>query len=229
MLNHSVWERFGTRGVFRTQGALAAFLKGGEPNDALPSMDDFRQDGDYAVNPHNLPLDAEYLETMLLVRIAAAWGRDALVRTSLACAHVQKAAEQHKRSEHSERKGNALSAATAFACDPSVQTRERAEFAAKSCRETYAPFECEPDSVRAVAVWRDLGAYWFAAETAAADYSLYEWDKVVDAKHREAASSPTWGARNSTWPQRAAEAAAAWSSFIAVRRAIVNELVDWAK
>jgi hypothetical protein len=69
-------------------------------------------------------------------------------------------------------------------------------------------------------MWLFLGAAWFAAETAAQDFSLTEWDGPGPA-----GASSSWGTRNVVWPQRAAEAASELSSYGAVRDRIREELV----
>ena len=107
--------------------------------------------------------------------------------------------------------------------DSSTPTgHERVKAVATRFAMLYAPYEGDPDSREARAVWQDLGAIWCAVETAAQDFDLESYDGLGP---REA--STTWCRRNTVWPIRAAEAAAAFSRHQEVRAVIRATLLDW--
>jgi hypothetical protein len=225
-----VWECFGVNGVFAELRSLAAYLGDASSREALagagieiPTLDDFRCDDAYNMNLHGLDLPESHLETMLLVRTLAAWGAEPLVRAALACARLQAESGPILPSTFQATRSKALTAAARFVEDPSRQRRFEAERAAQACRDVYARFEDASDSAEATAVWLQLGAAWFAAESAAADYDLQGSESAGPP-----ASSSTWGTRNSVWPQRAAEAAAEQCSHETVREAIAKSLIEWA-
>ncbi len=186
-------------------------------------LEEIAQEPEFALNPHRLKLPEEYLRTKLLVRSLALWGWEPLARAAVACAGLQLARQPRCAAPLLGLRDGAAAAADAFLASPDADHRERAERAARGCRLAFKPFENDSDSSAAARVWYQLGAPWFAAETAAADTSLTPWDGPGPA-----AASPTWGNRNSVWPVRAAEAAAHWSSDREVRERIREALLAWA-
>ena len=243
-----VWACYGAAGVFDDLRALAACLGDGSARAVLvsegtdfPTLDEFRCDECYDVNPHGLRMAPSQLELLLLIRVLAAWGAEALIRAALAaglleqqlqhdlpadCLPVReaavRAAARFITSPTPGHRADAERAAARFITSPTPGHRADAERAAAACRDRYAPFADQPDSAEALATHRELGAAWCAVEAAAADYRLQEYDGPGPV-----AASCTWGNRNSVWPQRAAEAAAQWCSHEEVRQAIVRELRAW--
>ncbi len=225
-----VWECFGPGGIFEDRRSLAAYLGDPASHEALtdagveiPTPDDFRCDDAYNVNPHDLDLPEDFLETMFLVRTLAAWGPEPLVRAAVACASLESQSLSELPSTSQVLRSAALHASVRFVDDRSPQRRLEAENAAQACRDLYARFEDDPDSEEARAVWAQLGAAWFAAEATANDY-----DRQGSEAAGPYASTSTWGTRNSVWPQHAAEAAAEACSHQAVRAAIQTALIAWA-
>jgi hypothetical protein len=223
-----LWESVGATISADPARSLAALL--GHRQSAMtlsdarltsPDMEQMAQE--IEVNPHKLDLPQEYLRTRLLVRALALWGWEPLTRASIACAEIQIANQTHCEPSLVKIRDAARIAAEAFASCPDATHRKSAEEAADACRRLYKPYEDDPDSDDAGKVWYQLGAPWFAAETAAQDFSLTQWDGPGPT-----GASATWGNRNSVWPERAADAAAHWSSQPKVRMAINNALVEWA-
>ncbi len=231
MTESSVWKRFGNAGTFENLRTLAAFLGDEASRRALidlgalaPVMEDFRRDPACEVNPHRLKLPPEHFEAMLLVRALAAWGSEPLVRAALACAVVE---DRHLHITDEPLlavRARAVAAASAVLREPSRDNLQRAEEAAQACRDLYTPHEDDPGSSVAVTLWHELGAAWFAAEAAAANYALRDYDGPGPT-----AASSTWGNRNSVWPQRAAAAAAKACGYAVVCDSIRSELIAWVR
>ncbi len=224
-----IWAAFGPTITTHPGLTLAAFLGHAPSREQLarleitpPCLDDAKRDPVLDPNPHNLDLSQEYLGTSLLVRSLALWGWQPLVRAAAACGALQMARQATPTAAVATLQQQAMAATNAFVLNPEPAQQERARQAAKACADRYAPFEDAPDSNEAREVWRNLGAPWFAAESAAEDHRLSEWDGPGPT-----GASATWGNRNSVWPQRAADAAAEWSSFDAVEQAITTALLEW--
>ena len=224
-----VWACYGAAGVFDDLRALAACLGDGSARAVLvsegtdfPTLDEFCCDECYDVNPHGLRMSPSQLELLLLIRVLAAWGAEALIRAALAAGLLEQQLQHDLPADCLPVREAAVRAAARFITSPTPGHRADAERAAAACRDRYAPFADQPDSAEALATHRELGAAWCAVEAAAADYRLQEYDGPGPV-----AASCTWGNRNSVWPQRAAEAAAQWCSHEEVRQAIVRELRAW--
>jgi hypothetical protein len=223
------WERFGSAVLAHPAVTLAAYLgapwamaRAREGKIAFPKAADFRKDPVFDPNPHKLKLAREYLDTNFLVRTLAIWGWHPLVRAVVVCSDIQlEFAEPSKDKKRKACEAAAL-ATKAFLKSPTKGKRAAARSAADACGAPYRRFERKPDAPGARETWLKLGACWFAAETAAQDFSLSEWDGPGPAQ-----ASTTWGNRSSVWPKRAAEAAAAVSSHELVRRRIAEDLIGW--
>jgi len=231
MAAYSVWADFGDAISQWPELTIAAYL--GAPwalaqsrDSKVPvlTMEAFLKDKVFEPNPHHLKLDADYLRTALLVRTLAIWGPTPLVRSAIVCSAIQLESTQCPRRDVSRVRTAAARAAVAFETHPSDACRADARRAADDCAKYYAPFEDAPDSDQANATWLLLGACWFAAETAAQDFTVTKWDGPGPA-----GASSSWGTRNSVWPRRAADAAARVSSEEKVREHICKGVISWAR
>ncbi|MEW4530007.1 hypothetical protein [Maioricimonas sp. JC845] len=227
----TLWAEFSESITTRPGLSLAAFLGDEAAWETLveldlpvPDPDVFRKDRALDPNPFGLDLPQDMLENQFFVRCLAFWGWRPLLCSAVACARLQ----IHRHSDCPEPllplRTEAFEAARAFLASPDEAARQRAHQAARACYDRYEPLEDDPDSPQATEVWRELGAPWFAAETAAQDVSLHDWD----AKGPPGASS-TWGNRCSVWPQRAAELAAEFTSHAEVREAIRTAVLQWCR
>ncbi len=225
----SLWNRLEPTISAEPAKSLAAYV-GHKPSIAalanagliVPDIQQFAKEEELNPNPFNLELPEEYLRMLLLIRGLAFWGSEALTRAAVACSELQiKSQRECDRSLIGARDA-ARTTASEFISNPDGSHRERARNAASNCQALYKPFEDSPDSEDASKVWYHLGAPWFAAETTAEDFSLTEWDGFGPAP-----TSPSWGNRNSVWPQRAADAAVHWTSYPETRNAILTALIDW--
>ncbi|QDU41296.1 hypothetical protein Mal4_56620 [Maioricimonas rarisocia] len=227
----TLWSQYGESITSRPGVSLAAFLGDEAAWESLvedglpvPEYDVFRQEQGLDPNPYGLDLPQEMLENQFLVRCLAFWGWQPLLLSAVASARLQVEQRPECPEPLSPLRAEALAAATAYLAAPDSENEERARLAARACYDTYGPFEEDPDSKQATQIWEELGAPWFAAESAAQDVALHDWD----AKGPEGASS-TWGNRCSVWPQRAAEGAAVFASHAAVREAIVTATMEWCR
>jgi hypothetical protein len=226
-MTYSVWSQFGNAISRYPEVTLAAYL--GAPwaiararagDVPVPGDADFRRDPTFDPNRFRLKLPDEYLETSFLVRTLAFWGWRPLVDVAVICSEIQLERSVPAADAVTDMRLAAAAAAKAFQADPSVRNRAVARSVADACAAEYARFELEPDSASARTTWVALGACWFAAETAAQDFSLTRWDGPGPA-----AASSTWGNRNSVWPQRAAEVATEAMSFGAVMDRIAEAVI----
>ena len=229
MPHSAIWELFGDFITEHPARTLAAYLGDREAELALhadsipfPTSDDFRSDSVFDPNPHRLDLSSGYVETALLVHSLAVWGPDALIRAAFACAKLQVERQTACRPDLVGPRDAALQAVAAYLQTPTNERLQQVAAAVGWCNELYAPHEEDPDSEDARTAWTQLGAPWFAAETAAQDFKLESYDGDGP---REASS--TWCQRNAVWPVRAAEVAAGWSSHDEVCAAIRTALLDW--
>ena len=177
---------------------LAAYLGDREAELALhadsipfPTSDDFRSDSVFDPNPHRLDLSSGYVETALLVHSLAVWGPDALIRAAFACAKLQVEGQTACRPDLVGPRDAALQAVAAYLQTPTNERLQQVAAAVGWCNELYAPHEEDPDTEDARTAWTQLGAPWFAAETAAQDFKLESYDGDGP---REASS--TWCQRN---------------------------------
>lgn len=227
-MTYAVWDQFGASILQRPELTLAAYLgapwavaRAGAAGIAVPSAADFKRDPAFDPNPHHLALPDDYLQTMFHVRTLATWGWRPLVDLAVVCSEDQLRIASPMDDDGANRaRIAAASAAKSFQADPNARNRAAARRAAEACAACYSPFESDPDSPNARTMWFYLGACWFAAETAAQDASLTQWDGPGPD-----AASATWRTRNAVWPQRAAEAAAEASSYPSVRNCIRDELI----
>ena len=229
MPHSAIWELFGDFITEHHSRTLAAYLGDREAELALdadsisfPTSDDFRSDPVFDPNPHRLDLPSGYVETALLVHSLAVWGPDALIRAAFACAKLQVERQTVCRPDLVGPRDAALQAVAAYLQSATDERLQEVAAAVGWCNELYAPHEEDPDTEEARNVWTQLGAAWFAAETAAQDFKLESYDGDGP---REASS--TWCKRNVVWPVRAAEVAAGWSSHDEVRATIRTALLDW--
>jgi len=229
MSHTDIWKQFGPAITEHPRDTLAAYLGHRPAQKTLdaasvvgPTTEDFQLDSVFDPDPHNLGLSADFVETALLVQSLAVWGPETLVRAAFFCARLQ---VEHQTDCPADLLPLREAAFTAVenALDTAGAEAEVKQ-AAAACAETYHPHEEAPDSPTAQSIWTHLGAVWFAAETAAQDDRLEDFDGPGP---REA--SPTWCRRNSVWPLRAAETAAGWASHEGVRQVILATLIDWAQ
>ncbi len=227
----ATWVRFGpavTAHPGRTlaaylghQGSIAAFRSGSV---TFPTPADFMADPDFDPNPHNLDLPEDSLATTLLVQSLAIWGPDAIMRTALACARVQVQHQPECRQDLVTPRDDALRAVEALMDSPPKERNYAAvRRAADLCTSLYSPYEEEPDAPDGEVICHQLGAPWFAAETAAQEFEIQPYDGPGP---RE--GCPTWCRRNTVWTDRAADVAAHWASHSTVREQIRRALVEWA-
>jgi len=224
-----IWELFGDAISSRHKETLCAYLGDRDAQHALenesilaPTIDDFRSDPVFDPNPHGLDLPKGCLDLSLFVHSLAVWGPDALIRSALACATLQMENQIACRSHLVPARDGAFRAVKAFIESPTDMNRSEVIRACAACQKLYAPYDDDPDSEDAQTTWSHLGASWFAAETAAQDYRLEDYDGPGP---REA--SPTWCRRNAVWPQRAAESSAGLSSYDDVHAVIRTSLLGW--
>jgi hypothetical protein len=224
-----IWELFGDAILSRHSETACAYLGDRDAQDALgnksiltPTMDDFRGDPAFDPNPHGLDLPTGCLDLSLFVHSLAVWGPDMLIRSAFACATMQMEQPSACPSHLVPARDDAFRAVKAFIESPTDTIRGEVVQAVAICQRLYAPYEDDPDSTEAQGTWSHLGAPWFAAETAAQDYRLKDYDGPGP---REA--SVTWCRRNVVWPQRAAESAAGVSSYHDVHAVIRTSLLDW--
>jgi hypothetical protein len=240
-MSSSVFERCGDAIARHSELTLAAYLGDSRAIAAahsaaipFPTAADFRAERAFDPNPHGLPLEEDEAATMFLVRTLAFFGPRPLVDLAVSCAATaaEVAAEgaapplsppKKRAARIVAARERAFAAARAFQTDPAPARAAAAEAAAAECRALYAPFEDDPDAPEAEATWQALGASWFAAETAAQDFALQAWDGPGPI-----AASTTWGARNSVWPQRAADAAARVVAHPVVRERLTRDLIALA-
>lgn len=230
MIQTRWWDRRGAVVVAQPKRSLAAFLGHQSSTQQLiqagvqpVTLAELAQEREFDPNPHRLKLPDEYMQTKLLIRGLASWGCEALLRAAVACAELQMARQPPCDATLRHLRDTAKHAAIKFIEKPDAERRACAMQAAAACMAIYRPFENQPDSDEGKAVWYQLGASWFAAETAAEDSSLGEWDGPGPA-----AASSTWRNRMSVWPAHAAEAAAYWSSHGETQQAIQAALLAWA-
>jgi hypothetical protein len=188
-----------------------------------PTFDVFRADPALDPNPHNLDLPDELLKMYFLVRVLAVWGPNALIEVAVECARFQINKQSTCSRLNRKARDDAMQAVLSHLATPSGQSFAELRMAAAACWNLYKPHEGDPDSPEATATWNELGAPWFAAETILQDSALTEWDGEPP---REA--SCTWGNRLATWPQRAADAAAFWTSPAAVVKAVKARMLSLA-
>ena len=229
MSHTATWNQFGAAISSHHTRTLAAYLGHFDSvkalqNDSIPfpTADDFRTDSVFDPNPHQLNLPEDELETSLLVQSLAVWGPDALIRSALACAASQITQHVACRADLVVPRDSAFDAVKTWIQSPTHEKHNSVKQASDRCARLYAPYEDDPDSSEANIIWSHLGAPWFAAETAAQEYRLEDYDGPGP---REA--SPTWCRRNAVWPTRAADAAAEWSSHDNVRTMIRRAILDW--
>lgn len=225
------WERLSPTLSVRPQQALAALLGHAASRQALeaaglvaPDWALFRQDPSLDRNPHGLDLPADLLELALFVRCMALWGPRAFERAAFACADLQRARQPDGDAALRLLRDAAFEAARAHLAQPGEASRAAAEQAAAACRDWWGErHDDDPDTEAARASWCELGAPWFAAEVAADPMAFTEWDGEPPR-----AASWTWGNRHAVWPERATEAAAAWSTPAEVQAAMRDALLAWA-
>jgi len=229
MSHTSTWKQFGAAISSEPLRTLAAYLGHRDSQLALqtdsvpfPTIDDFRTDSVFDPNPHQLDLAEDSLDTSLLLKSLAVWGPDVLVRSAFACAALQIKQHTTCRADLKVARDSAFDAVKTSIQSPIYENHHSVKQASERCAKLYVPYEDDPDSSEANIVWSHLGAPWFAAETAAQDYKLEDYDGPGP---REA--SPTWCRRNAVWAIRAADAAAEWSSHESVRKMIRKALLNW--
>ena len=229
MSHTETWKQFGAAISLQHTRTLAAYLGHRDAELALqtdsvpfPTTDDFRADSVFDPNPHQLDVPEDLLETSLLVQSLAVWGPDVLIGSALACAALQIKHHTACRRDLVVPRDSAFDAVKTLIQSPTNENYNSVKQASERCAKLYAPYEDNPDSSEANIVWSHLGAPWFAAEAAAQEYKLEDYDGPGP---REA--SPTWCRRNAVWPTRAADAAAEWSSHDNVRTMICRAILDW--
>ncbi|MFG0334160.1 MAG: hypothetical protein ACF8TS_12415 [Maioricimonas sp. JB049] len=226
-----LWSQFSESITTRPGVSLGAFLGDEAAWETLvelglpvPEYEVFRQERALDPNPYGLDLPQELIENLFLVRCLAFWGWLPLLCSAVACARLQVERRPDCPEPLAPLRAEAFAAAVAYFATPDGEHKERARLAARGCYDVYEPLEEDPDSPQATEIWEELGAPWFAAETAAQDVTLYGWD----AKGPEGASH-TWGNRCAVWPQRAAEGAGVYASHAEVREAIRGALLEWCR
>jgi hypothetical protein len=224
------WQHISTAVLAKPRTSLAALLGHQESIGMLrqaglpvPTLSFFRADPELDPNPHGLRLPEDYLELQFYVRMLATWGSGALIEAADACATLQMERQSHCAPDNARARDRALDALGTYRQMPSAETITQLRTAAASCAALYAPHEQDPDSANASAAWNELGAPWFAAETAVQDFAFSKSDGPPP---REACK--TWGNRTTVWPSRAADSAAYWSSPPEVIEAIKTRILAWA-
>jgi hypothetical protein len=224
------WQHISSAVLNNPKTSLAAFLGHQESIEMLrqaglqlPTLSYFRADPALDPNPHRLRLPEDYLELKFYVRVLATWGPGALVEAAATCATLQMERQSQCAPDNVQARDRALNALGIYRQMPSPEAITQLRTAAASCAALYARHEEDPDSASAIAAWNELGAPWFAAETAVQDFALSDWD---GSPPREACK--TWRNRTTVWPSRAADSAAFWSSPPEVIEAIKTGLLAWA-
>lgn len=228
------WQRFGPAIMAEPRLTLAAFLDDAEAIAALeaaglPAPVPAALANDPTMAEPSWMRDAEVEDDLLqrirFVRRLALWGPGALVRAALAAADYQAERQPLPRGAMAQLRADMLTAVRAWVEDPAApETLALACEAAARGQKKYRPHERNPDSPKAVQVWLELGAPWCAAEAAACDWNLTQWDGPGP---REA--SHTWGNRLSVWPGRAVDAACECGSYAEVEAAIRMRLLAWTR
>ncbi len=226
------WKRFGrgieaepdtTLGVFLGDQDAVADAKSRKLR--APTKADFARDKAFDPNPNNLDLDADYLETAAMVGALAVWGKTPLLRAAVACSELQHARQPKCLASLQEQRDRTCEAIRAFMTSESSERLRVVSDLARGCAEQfYGVHEDDPCSQQAMKTWAHLGAVWCAAEAISQDWALQPYDGPAPAS-----SQSTWCKRNAVWPERAAEAAAQWSSHTDTREAITSSLLGWIR
>ena len=221
------WARIGESISAHPKESLAALFGDGPAIEFFsgvgllaPTLELLRADPSLDPNPHQLALPSDYVEMCFRVRVLALWGPTLLIDAAIACAELQVERQPSCAPRNREARDAALRSALSYqerATDAAVGA---CRSSAEGCANIYERHAEAPDSPAAMATWNDLGAPWFAAEAIAQDYTLTEWDGDPP---REA--SRTWGNRMSVWTQRAADAAAHWTSSTEVMAALKSRVL----
>lgn len=227
----SIWRQFESeithepaltlRGYLADPTAIVDAKKAGI---VVPTGEDFKRDPAFNPNPHALKLPTEYLEMAFLVRTLAVWGWQPLVCSAVLASNIQLKARATLHDEIQHACIAAATSASTFLQEPTENNRNEARIRADACSQYFKQHEENPDTPEAGALWLRLGACWFAAEAAAQDHSLAEWDGPGPAQ-----GNVVWGNRNSVWPTRAVEAACEIDSYSSVLEQIKNGLIEWTR
>lgn len=219
----AIWGTYGSEIQRAPQAALIGYLTQ-VPGDRWPSCEDFRKDPAFDPNPFGLSLPEDACETALLVHSLATWGAQVSLRAAVSCASLQLEHQEACPAEFVSYRDAAQHAAVSVLGSASRGSRAEAKRAAAECARLYEPYESRPETTAAARVWRNLGAPWFAAQTAASDMAPLP-DEIEPPP-----ANPTWCRRMSVWPIRAADVVAQhFATHAEVRQRIRDDLLSWAR
>lgn len=226
------WERFGKAILAQPKWTLAAFLGDGEAAVrleavGLPASVSAELADDPTLAEPSWMQNAEGLDDIIhqtrFVRRLALWGPEVLMHAALVSAEYQAARQVLPRGAMARLRDDALAAVRIWLASPQAPEAIAAvrDVAERGSRK-YRPHEQNPDTPKAEQVWLELGAPWCAAEAAAGDWTLAEYDGPGPRQ-----ASFTWGNRMSVWPGRAVETASEFGSYSEVQAAIRSALLAW--
>ena len=226
----NIWNRFGHFIADNPKMTLAAFL-GDETNVIkcinqgvdFPSASDFKTEGAYDPNPHNLSIEARALCNDQFILFMMTWGKELIIQMANACSQMQYNNNIEPSTELSLLQNETAIAVQSYVSAPTFQNLEMVRKLSEECCNVYLPYEEDPDGEAGSNVWLQLGAPWFAAETVCQNWKIEDYDGQPPPEGQS-----TWIKRNSVWMIRAAEAAAHYSSVDQVGDEMRNAALTWA-